>query len=87
MHDRISASSERTIIRITTNYDPEYVIPRLKKFADLYNFALAENCDTILRNIIQEEKEGLNNLFLKKLMTKKIKKKVIKSEHATTKDN
>ena len=78
MQDRISASSERTIIRITTNYDPEYVCPRLKKFADLYNYALAENCDKPLRDIIQEEKERLYSIFIRKEAAKRNKKKKVK---------
>ncbi len=78
MQDRISASSGRTIIRITTNYDPEYVIPRLRKFADLYNYALAENSDTPLRDIIREEKERLYDMFFRKEVAKRNKKKKVK---------
>ena len=78
MQDRISATSRRTIIRITTNYDPEYVCPRLKKFADLYNYALAENCDKSLRDIIQEEKERLDIIFIRKEAAKRNKKKKVK---------
>ncbi len=78
MQDRISASSGRTIIRITTNYDPEYVCPRLKKFTDLYNYSLAENCDSLLRDIIREEKERLYDMFFRKEVAKRNKKKKVK---------
>ncbi len=74
MQDRISAASKRTIIQITTNYDPTYVIPRLRKFADLYNYALEQNAEEPLRDIIREEKICLNVLFNKKLAAKKTKK-------------